>query len=105
MRAIRFSTPWAGLFAGPIAWAVSTQLNYALASWECEHGKRIVPFVALGLAVLALLGGLLSWRSRKAGDGGTEQFLATLGVLAAALFALVILMQGAAGLILNGCLQ
>jgi len=113
MRAVRFGTSWAGLLAGPAAWAVSTQLNYVLAPWECEHRARIVPVVALGLAALALLGGALSWRARRRGgaafkperEAGTEAFVATLGIAAAGLFALVILMQGSAGLILSGCVR
>jgi len=36
---------------------------------------------------------------------GTEQFVADLGILAALLFALVIVMQGSAALILDECLR
>jgi hypothetical protein len=113
MRAIRLGTSWAGLFAGPLAWGVSTQLNYVLASWQCAHQVRIVPVVAFVLALLALLGGALSWRAARSGgasfkperDTRSERFVATLGMMAAGLFALVILMQGAAGLILDGCVR
>jgi hypothetical protein len=111
MRALHVGTSWGGLFAGPLAWAVSTQLNYVLAPWGCAHDLRIVPAVAVVLAVLALAGGALSWRAYTCGgasfkaerDVRTERFVAMLGIMAALLFALVILMQGAAALILNGC--
>jgi len=67
MRAFRFGTSWGGLLSGPLAWAISTQLNYMLPGWECEHGKRLVPFVALALMIFALSGGALSWRARHTG--------------------------------------
>ena len=59
------------------------------------------------------LGGALSWRAERSGGAAfkpereveTERFVATLGMLAAGLFALVILMQGSAGLIIDGCVR
>ncbi|MGT2466763.1 hypothetical protein ACVOMV_19780 [Mesorhizobium atlanticum] len=60
-----------------------------------------------------LLGGALSWRAKRQGGAafkpertrGTERFVADLGILAALLFALVIIMQGSAALILDECLR
>jgi hypothetical protein len=108
----RLGLSWGGLFAGPLAWAASTQINYMLVPWQCAHGVPIVPTLAVVLAIVALAGGVLSWRSgggeagsRPEPEARTEHFVATLGVLAAALFALVILMQGLAGLILDGCVR
>jgi hypothetical protein len=102
--------PWAGLAAGPAAWAVATQLNYALVPWACSRGAAwlLIPALALLLAFAAVGGGLLSLRARQgtAGGGGGGQprhFLAMIGALAAALFALLILLQGAAGLVFSGC--
>jgi hypothetical protein len=74
---------------------------------------QIVLPVTLGLAVFSLLGGALSWRAaRQVGAASksqrtpsTERFVADLGVLAALLFALVVLMQGSAALILDECLR
>jgi hypothetical protein len=65
------------------------------------------------LALLSLLGGVLSWRARRQGSASfkperephTGTFVATLSLLAAVLFALVIVMQGAAALILDGCVR
>jgi hypothetical protein len=114
MRAVHFGISWGGLFAGPFAWAVSTQLNYVLAPWQCTHGIRmVVPAAALALALFALLGGALSWRAWRRGgaafkpgrEAGTERFVATIGMMAAGLFALVVLMQGTAGLVLDGCVR
>jgi predicted small integral membrane protein len=96
-----------------LAWAVSTQLNYAVVEWQCAHGIPVIPAIALMLALLALLGGVLSWRARQQGGAafkpgrtrGTEDFVANVSILSAVLFALVIVMQGAASLILDGCLR
>jgi len=102
MQAFGTGIPWAGMLAGPAAWAISTQLNYALVDWQCRHQLPIIPFAALCLILLALVGLALSWRARKR-QSDTERFVAMIGVLMAALFATVILMQGVASLILDEC--
>ena len=105
---------WAGIFAGPGAWAMSTQASYALVPWICAHKINLVPVLALVFAAIALFGAFLSWRSWK-GPAVEESevhagvmeaprpFLGAIGALLGVLFALVILTQGAAGLVLNGC--
>ncbi|MER8808031.1 hypothetical protein NKI12_08600 [Mesorhizobium australicum] len=113
MRALRLGTSWGGLLSGPLAWAISTQLNYALVPWQCNRQIPVVLPIALLLVLLSLLGGVLSWRARRQEGAafkpertrGTEQFVADLGILAALLFALVIVMQGSAALILDECLR
>ncbi len=113
----RFETlsraPWAGLWSGPCAWAVSTQLNYAITPWVCAHKIPLVPIFALMLAAVALGGAFLSWRSWQAlggfdrfwarQDGLPRTFLSGMSVMIGVVFALIILMQGTAGLILHGC--
>ena len=114
----RFETlsraPWAGLWAGPGAWGVSTQLNYAITPWVCAHKIPLVPIFALVLAAVALGGAFLSWRAwnSPAADAtevragileAPRQLLAVVGALIGVLFALIILVHGAAGLVLNGC--
>ena len=56
---------WGGLFTGPGAWAVSTQLNYGIVQWQCDHGVQVIPFIALALAMVSMFGGAMSW---QAGD-------------------------------------
>jgi hypothetical protein len=112
MTRIRSGISWAGLIAGPGAWAVSTQLNYALADWSCRHEPRLVPVAALVLALAALAGAFLSaraWRasgaeqSRLESDGAPHRFLAGMSLMLAVLFAIVIMTQGSAAFLLNGC--
>ena len=113
MRAVLNGTSWGGLFSGPLAWAVSTQLNYSLVHWQCNRQVQVVLPIALALVVLSLLGGVLSWRAKRR-DGAafkpdrtrsTENFVANLGVLSSMLFALVIILQGSAALILDWCMR
>lgn len=103
---------WAGLAAGPGAWAVSTQANYALAAPQCLSGIYPVPWLAVFLALVALAGAglsLLSWRSTaEAPQGGerkprTEAFLALASIGLGVLFAATILLQAYAGTVFTGC--
>jgi hypothetical protein len=105
---------WAGLAAGPGAWAVSTQANYALASWACAHGSSPLVILSLALAIIAGGGAFLSWFSwsgkavresemQAALHPHPRPFLAAIGVFSGLLFALIILTQGAAALVLTGC--
>lgn len=105
--------PSAGIFAGPAAWAVSTQANYALVPWTCAHQIRVIPVVALVLALASLAGGFLSWQAYRTssitpdgdstGGGRPHRFVALMGIGIAALFAVVILIHGTAGLVFHGC--
>lgn len=110
--AMRRGLSWAGLLSGPLAWAVSSQGNYALASWPCTNIERPTAWIALALVLASLLGGILSWtalRSVAAAPAGavrkprTERFLAGIGIALALLFALGIALQGFAGMVFNGC--
>ncbi|HWK65060.1 MAG TPA: hypothetical protein VNS34_08980 [Rhizobiaceae bacterium] len=113
IQSLRTGVSWAGLLAGPLAWALSTQLNYALVSWQCAHELPVIPLVALALVLICLAGGVLSWRALRLGGAsfrpdrtiGTERFLALIGILSALLFGLVVLMQGAASLVLDSCIR
>jgi hypothetical protein len=104
-RLIERGLPSAGLYAGPVAWLVSTQANYSLATLDCEVDIPIVPIVALGLIAISLFGCFLSWREPIIPwrDGHPHRFVAAIGIAMALLFALAILLQGAAGLFLSGC--
>ena len=96
---------WAGLLSGPGAWALNTQLGYALAPWICAHQMNLVPYLAAASAMLALLGALVSahvWR-RTGEDQATTHFIAVMSTFIALLFALVIVMQGASGLFFTAC--
>lgn len=111
-RLVRWSSS-AGLWVGALSWATSTQLNYSLVTWVCSSGVRLTPWTAWALAVLALIGAGIStyaFRHRRqrleaqTPQAGTpHEMLAVIGMGAGVLFALVIVMQGVAGLFLSGC--
>jgi hypothetical protein len=99
---------WCGIFAGPVAWAINLQLNYALARWACERGSQAAP-VAISsiLFVVAILGLLFSWRALRV-VGHTEvstrvRFMAIGGMLLSAIFALTILASLVPHLYLSPC--
>jgi hypothetical protein len=105
--------PSAGLYAGPAAWFLSTQGNYALVPWMCAHKLPAVPLLAAVLVVVSLFGGFLSWRAfshagsvsdvDRAGGGRPHRFVAAIGMMMAGLFALVIVVHGLAGFLFDGC--
>jgi hypothetical protein len=112
MRWIENGLPSAGLYAGALSWMASTQANYALVPVVCSHkGIWLVPLLSLCLAVISVLGGLLSWRALAVryvhpethAGGRPHYFLAWVSSGSAALFAAVILLQGVAGIVLQGC--
>jgi len=112
MRWIENGWPSAGLYVGALSWMVSTQANYMLAHVVCAHQRVwLVPALSLALALISSLGALVSWRALSGryaepnhGVGeGPHRFIAIIGMASAALFAAVILLQGMAGLVLDGC--
>lgn len=110
-----WSASWAGLALGPASWALNTQINYALVNWECSGGKNPLAVIAAVLAVVSLAGALSSWvawrRYDASGvpvpeqDGHPYRLLSAIGVGFGILFAIVIAMQGIAGIFLGPCLR
>lgn len=110
-----WSVSWAGLALGPASWAMNTQINYALVNWECSGGRNPLGVIATVLAVASLAGALSSWvawrRHDASGipvpeqDGHPYRLLAAIGVASGILFAIVIVMQGIAGIFLEPCLR
>jgi hypothetical protein len=106
---------WSGLAVGPAAWAIDTQLNYALVDWSCGRGWNPTPAIAAVLAVVSLAAAassLIAWRRYEGPgipipeqDGHPRHLLSGIGVAAGVLFAFVILLQGLAGLLLEPCLR
>ena len=98
---------WAGLVAGPGLWAVSTQGKYAVLQTACPDGSGTATLViGVGTAILVAVAGAVSWRAWEwAGAKGDTngQFLSALSALTALLFALSILLQGAAGFVFSDC--
>jgi len=98
---------WIGLAAGPGLWAVTTQAKYAVVQTACPGNSGLVTLaVGAVAAILVAIAGLISWRAWDwAGAKGDAngRFLAALSALTALLFAVSILLQGAAGFVFSDC--
>jgi hypothetical protein len=110
----RLGSPWAGIGFGPTAWAVSLQTNYALVPRLCEGRIGLISIFAALLTLVATAGALISLRAARApvesqwldsSGGSPPQFIAWVGVGSGLVFALAILNQLAATLIVNGCFR
>jgi hypothetical protein len=109
-----WAVPWAGLAFGPIAWALNTQINYSLVGWACSKGSNPVPAIAAALALISIVGAASSfgaWERNAVGkpglapDGRPRYLLSGVGIASGVLFAIVIAMQGLAGLVLEPCVR
>jgi cytochrome c biogenesis factor len=105
---------WTGLLLPPIAFLISLEVSYALVPAACSSGSELpVHLVHLGCLLLALIGGLIAWRWWKrqgatwAGEEGgplaRSRFMAGLGLLLCALFALVIVAMWIPSFLLDPC--
>jgi hypothetical protein len=104
---------WTALFAGPIAWFADQQVSYALVPWACAGGPaaaiHAANVVALAIVLVGAALGLRGWRrTGSVSDeldrpSGRARFLGLLGLMLCLFFALPIVLQGVAGLILDPC--
>jgi hypothetical protein len=101
--------PW-GLIAGASAWAISTQVNYMLATAHCEGSAWPRAMTSLLSFALCVWGIVQSWLAWTSGPDATSvshsqrprQLIAGVSVLAGAMFGLAILAQALAQLFF-GC--
>jgi hypothetical protein len=99
---------WAGLWLAALLWAVNMQLGQLLPVVDCTRQFRLSAIISAAFALLALLGGWMSWRSARAsltgfGSPRTLRFDATLSALCALMFVFALLLQTTASLVLTGC--
>ena len=98
---------WAGVLAAPTAMLAQLQANYSLVHWACANSRTWpLHLVALLALLVAVGGGLLSWRNwhragaswevEGAGVAPRSRFMAIVGMLLSAHISLVILTQWAA---------
>lgn len=93
---------YAGLVAAPAAWAASVQAGQILPYADCVRGASWTAATA-GLALaLALASAAVSLAGRRR-LAGTDRFLAGLAGLLALAFALALLFQTAAAILIDPC--
>lgn len=95
---------WLGFLLPPFAWIVHMQSLYLLSEYACGSNDFVPSHaVSAGLLLLSILGGLISWNNwRRVGrawpDASTgavslSRFLSVMGLLASALFSVLIFAQ------------
>lgn len=108
MSASQRALAWIALLAAPLAWAISTLVNYALSGRSCERIFIPIAHVTAFCLLLTIAAGLLSsfiWimLSRSEEEARADRFVSITGALTALLFALPIALQGVAVLMLDAC--
>ena len=99
---------WTGVLAGPIAWASDLGISYAIVKWTCGSQHTSVLHAVSAAALLAIAAGAVpAWRglSLSTGSASTDRirFMAVLGLLSCALFALVVVATWIPSWVLNAC--
>jgi hypothetical protein len=106
---------WAAVLAGPLAWLLALNLQYALVRVACTGGTtlplHLVTVVALAVAAGGLLVGWAEWRRmgetpdpEAGGVGPRSRFMCVVGMMTGAIFALAIVAQWLGTLFLNPCM-
>jgi hypothetical protein len=101
----------AGLFASAIAWALHQQAGIIVASWACGKAASGIWLSALVAGLLLLGGAILSGLALQAARGPKlaadvarpRRFLASVSLMASALFFFALALQAVAPLFLPGC--
>jgi hypothetical protein len=105
---------WAGVALGPAAWAINLQSIYAMTPHACTGLTWATVMLSIAMGGIAGSGTLISLRAirrdapsewTEAQGGHARNFMAWLGVGSGIIFALVILNQLAAALMINPCLR
>jgi len=97
--------PWAGLIAGMGGAGLQHQLVSDSMHFDCHYGDYDLVVGLLALAVIAV-GAWMSWSAVRThpDPDSTRRFIAHMSLMAAVLFALMVLWGLMAGAILPACL-
>jgi hypothetical protein len=97
-------TPWLGLVAPPVAWAVHQQVAANLMLYDCRlSGAGLVTEVGVTMAVIAAVSGLISWSSRREDSAELRTLAGYIGAMSASVFFLALMFQTTATLMLPAC--
>lgn len=97
--------PWAGLIAGMGAAGLQHQLVSDSMHFDCRYGDYDF-LIGAGALLLIVVGAVVSWSAVRAhpDPDSTRRFVAQMSLMAAVLFALMVLWGIMAGAILPACL-
>jgi len=105
---------WAGVLAGPTAFAIDLLASYALVKWICgSQHTSVLHLITLGALLMIAGGGFASWTALAAtpeqasSDGGhpadRARFMALLGLTMCAFFAIVVIANAVPRMVLDAC--
>jgi hypothetical protein len=97
--------PWAGLALGTFGFALAHQVGGDSTFQDCRFGSPLIVTIATiaGLALVAL-GALFSWRVYAGdGEGPSRRMVATVSLMATAIFAMAIILPFIASLVIPQC--
>jgi small-conductance mechanosensitive channel len=106
---------WTGILAGPIAWAIDLTSSYAIVQWTCSSQHTFVlHLVTLAALAITAIGAAAAFTGlqrapEEATDDGPRpidrgRFMALLGLLISAMFALLVISNDIPRLVLDACL-
>ena len=99
---------WSAILSGPVAFAVTLQLRYALVQWACmNHSSWVLVAIAAALLLLPIGGAIVCWRFSPAPDddriGGRVYFMAIGGFILNCAFILAIIANAIPDFFLRAC--
>src|SRR4051812_32743274 len=105
---------WFCVLAGPIAWLLNFQINYALVQCACTaHQTIFLKAISLTLLLIVSFAGIYAWRLfNQAKKQNTRRpievierskFMSALGIMLCALFGLIIIAQAIATFFISPC--
>ena len=94
---------YAGLVWAPLLWAANTELSLILPRLDCERHLTLTSLVALVATILAFGSALASHIGTQFTVSRLQVFLARLSAFTGLVFALALILQEAASLLLNAC--
>ena len=99
---------WSAIFAGPVAYATTHELRYALVQWACvNHASWVLLAIAAALMIIPIGGAVVCWRFSPAPPedhvGGRVYFMALAGFILNCAFALAIIANAIPNFFLRPC--
>lgn len=106
---------WAGLLAGPVAWALDLTISYSIVKWTCgSQYTSVLHLITIAALLMTAAGAAASWAAlqrapSEAAEAGPRpmdrgRFMALLGLVTCALFALAMIGNALPRLMLDACL-
>jgi hypothetical protein len=99
---------WTGILAGPAAWVAQLSFIYPIAQLTCHAGfapqhPGTLHAISIGALMATAFGVFASWPLRHQASEQRVRFMAQLGLLTCALFALVVIATWAPAFIMHNC--